>query len=467
LPAEIRPPSGRSAHQGLPPERSTSTAAGVIRRLTAFNLKPVAQDAAAAWGIAAVLGGILIWLAKDSPRGNVGPVIVMLAYLAFGLSQRSRNTVRLADSIYFLGFLWTLFALIANLIWRGPRGIGANEVFVIFGYALVTTATGMFLRLLLIQSQRTVADQVVEARDEIDQRVGALVDEFGRAEQALASFRSEVVGSLKLWSETVTKTQSDLSGLYQKTGKDVAEHAARDLRESITRIGQEFRATETAAQALRSGLQTCSREIEATVKDLGGTFTKTRTAMTKRLDAFDSALEGAVRRINSLEITPTAFSTALNRLIEAVAAEAGRLTSVISDVVRELNLRVGALASTLTSGPTTAQVEAGWREAVNALQSVAAKNREFGSATQDTVGALRDVVAEFDAVRTRLGEMRTSISGLDEAVKHLAGAAVTSGQDHMATAGRLSADLQEAAARIESTMGQVIDFMGKRLNEGK
>ena len=33
-------------------------------------------------------------------------------YLLVALARQAPNTMRLADSVYFLGFLWTLYALI-------------------------------------------------------------------------------------------------------------------------------------------------------------------------------------------------------------------------------------------------------------------------------------------------------------------------------------------------------------------
>src|SRR5947208_5230201 len=115
----------------------------VVDRIRAHNL-------ATAWVIA-VTGGALTISASSGLqlRRLLLPLIVMFGYLWYGLLQRNRNTAKLADSLYFMGFLWTLYALIDSLIRQGSQ-ITSDTVFIAFGYALVTTGMGMFLRLALI-----------------------------------------------------------------------------------------------------------------------------------------------------------------------------------------------------------------------------------------------------------------------------------------------------------------------------
>src|SRR5262249_44366707 len=119
-------------------------------RLTSFAQKAVSQDIAVAWAVVAVLGAVSISVSHNAQgQGrHFWPLVWMFAYLAFALTRPSRNTTRVADSVYFLGFLWTLYALIDNLIWRPSEDLGVKQILRIFGYALVTTAAGMFLRLL-------------------------------------------------------------------------------------------------------------------------------------------------------------------------------------------------------------------------------------------------------------------------------------------------------------------------------
>src|SRR2546425_116979 len=114
------------------------------------------HDLALAWMAAAVLGGLAISLIPErvGPWRMLAPLGAMAAYLLFAFTRSQHSTPRVADSAYFMGFLWTLWALINVLVWH-PR-LKATELYVAFGYALLTTASGMFVRLALLQFYRTL-----------------------------------------------------------------------------------------------------------------------------------------------------------------------------------------------------------------------------------------------------------------------------------------------------------------------
>src|SRR5260370_19699008 len=94
------------------------------------------------WASTALLGLLSIWLIPgERPARLVVPVLIMLGYAWIGYKQitrsepalRSARVVQLADSLYFLGFLWTLWALIFSLVFTNIRD--AEGVFRVFGYS--------------------------------------------------------------------------------------------------------------------------------------------------------------------------------------------------------------------------------------------------------------------------------------------------------------------------------------------
>src|SRR5438128_12684045 len=72
---------------------------------------------AMAWSACAVLGAVAISVIgrADFVRLIV-PLSLMGFYVWYGTRFEGRNTPRFADSVYFLGFLWTLWALIDALV---------------------------------------------------------------------------------------------------------------------------------------------------------------------------------------------------------------------------------------------------------------------------------------------------------------------------------------------------------------
>src|SRR5207247_7766732 len=129
------------------------------------------------------------------------------------------------------------------LVFRGVQ-IKADQVFIVFGYALVTTSCGMFLRLLVLQFQQTLPDQVVEARDAIDQRVKAVTEELGRCQEAISNFRSLTVASLKQWTSDVTETSLRAQKTIEQVHAESARLALEQVRASAKSLSDEFGAVQ-------------------------------------------------------------------------------------------------------------------------------------------------------------------------------------------------------------------------------
>lgn len=142
---------------------------------------------ATAWLVVFCVGSLLIiYFPAIQPSRLALPIGAMLLYFGYGLTVNDRHTEKFADSLYFMGFLWTLIALIGALF--GGR-LAAASVFRAFAYGLVTTAVGMLLRTLVLQFQHTLPDRMVQAQEDMGQAVGRFLAEIGRASEAVNRFR--------------------------------------------------------------------------------------------------------------------------------------------------------------------------------------------------------------------------------------------------------------------------------------
>ena len=95
--------------------------------------------------------------------GAVLPILCMLAYSSLGFIEEKNDTLieQFADSIYYLGFLLTLVALIVSLFALSADNYSLVGVGSRFGVALATTVVGLFLRILLTNFRETFSDQKV------------------------------------------------------------------------------------------------------------------------------------------------------------------------------------------------------------------------------------------------------------------------------------------------------------------
>src|SRR5262245_45640698 len=127
-----------------------------------------------AW-LSATVAGVLTLayssISQSSPTITMLVLLVLLvAYAGYGYSLTRKNPIQFADSLYYMGFLWGLFALIASFVVWPASKLTSDAVLTTFGYALVTTFCGMLLRLVIIQFQDTPPDRLVLAQERIDRR---------------------------------------------------------------------------------------------------------------------------------------------------------------------------------------------------------------------------------------------------------------------------------------------------------
>src|SRR6266850_3621449 len=93
-----------------------------------------------AWVLTFALGSLFITRGDPTqPRRIVAPVVLLFIYALLGTLEKKKNPLKFADSLYFLGFLWTLVALINAIL---PGSLDLSLTLKAFGYALLTTAAG-------------------------------------------------------------------------------------------------------------------------------------------------------------------------------------------------------------------------------------------------------------------------------------------------------------------------------------
>lgn len=169
-------------------------------------------------------------------------VAVMLGY-GFWVWYRTRllyNVEQIADSLYYLGFLFTLMALLFNLV---PGLSGApdapNTAMVLqrFGLALVTTIVGMGGRLYLIQFRREIADEEQEIHDQIAAAVHRLAHELdlsvGYLKDASAQVSRTFIESANVAITSINDVASTASEALEKTAKAKRDATAEQIDEAI------------------------------------------------------------------------------------------------------------------------------------------------------------------------------------------------------------------------------------------
>ncbi|MDF0643924.1 MAG: hypothetical protein P0111_07825 [Nitrospira sp.] len=314
---------------------------------------------AVAWVCATLVGATALWYSAAAQYSPTVTLFVLtgllVGYAGYGYSVAKKNATQFADSLYYMGFLWALFALIgAFILWPAPK-LTTEAVLAAFGYALVTTCCGMLLRLATLYFQDTPSDRLLDVQDTIDQRVSKLLHEITEAKMEISSFRAlaandlrgalhDLVRSLseareKLAEQQHTMSKTMIAGL-ESSVKDILsrlstmqmpqEILTAEVSKLVAALGKRGESFEAAAQKLEEGLARTAEtvtsfgeslygaegvgQVEAAVQELSGTL-KERTeqflAMTTAFERSRAELDGQLDGLQSLR---SSFSSVSARL---------------------------------------------------------------------------------------------------------------------------------------------------------
>ncbi|HJT20799.1 MAG TPA: hypothetical protein VJ746_10025 [Nitrospira sp.] len=370
----------------------------------------------AAWLGATVAGVVALVYASMSQYSPTTTLLVLVGvlvtYAGYGYALTKKNTVQFADSLYYMGFLWALFALIAAfVIWPAPK-LTADTVLTTFGYALVTTFCGMLLRLVMIQFQDTLPDQLVDAQETIDRRVESLIQQINDATMEMTSFRDRVAG--------------DLGGTL------------RDLVQSLTEVREKIAEQHlTMANAMTASFESSLKDILGRLAAiqipqdmLTAEVAKLVAALEKRGEDFEKAAHRLEKTLTQASDTVSSFGESLYG--SEAAQRVGFAVNELSDKIKERTEQFVEMTSALEKNRTELDSQ------LNSLQS------------------LRSAVS---AVSTQLATFETELRDLSSPAMS---AEVRNGLMNVQNAIRSSLDASKA---IESAMRDVLLFMKERVTD--
>ncbi len=369
-----------------------------------------------AWSCA-TLGGIVglvysIMSQFSQPYTMLGLVGLLGAYAVYGMTLSKKNTLQFADSLYYMGFLWALFALIATfVVWPAPK-LTADAVLTTFGYALVTTFAGLLLRLLVIQFHDTLPDRLVYAQETIDRRVAALTQQINEASMEITSFRN--------------RATSELGGSLQKF--------VRSLEDARERIAEQH-----------------------------------RTMTTMMTDGFDSSLNDILGRLATIQIPQETLTAEVAKLAGALRKGG----EDVEEAMQRLKADVMQAAKTATQfGESLYGSQAAKQMAATVHElstTIKERTHEFvnmTSALESSRSELASQLRSLQALRSAFANVSTQLSTLETELKEVPAqslkADVTAGLLNVQKAIQSSLDASKA---IESTMRGVMLFLKDRVIE--
>ncbi len=163
-----------------------------------------------------IFSGLGLWLNDPWVLGCILPLSIMIAYWIVGDVVRKKwdatlSLTKFADSIYYLGFLFTVVSIIICLLDINSIGDSLNNMAIRFGAAMVSTAIGMAARVIKTGFKVDANDAIKNMEDQLINSYEKLANSFDSAQHNLDTYRDKVTTASQ---EAVRGVQEQIEALY-------------------------------------------------------------------------------------------------------------------------------------------------------------------------------------------------------------------------------------------------------------
>jgi hypothetical protein len=331
----------------------------------------------------------------------IGPVVATVLYCLIASHQiatkRRHDYEQTADSCYYLGFLITLFSLIASLLALGGGGLAPGNSIVLerFGAALGTTVIGMLFRVMLVQFRKSPEEKSTEANARIS---STIVDLSTSMDRAVDDFEK----SLKVASEKLAGAGEEVRGEMRSGAKAHSE------------------AMEKMVQQLDRTLSTAADTISVRISEMSLEPKEFQESLQSVMDTIEEEVTSFRGQVTELKKATTQNKTAWGKLTAEVDGAADKIGGA-QDKLAGLGLIVDGLMNTASaSEKLSAQLDA----LCTKVEATGGALEDGGGAMRAQVKAAHDDIATIKQLRSEIdAERQAVVKAVDEVFKHLTNAA--------------------------------------------
>ena len=313
-----------------------------------------------------ILGVILIILATIFAQENtlivlLVSIIPMIIYGIYVYSNRKKPNVNtIADSAYFLGFLFTITSISLALYFPTPNENDLtkqfNRIIQIFGFALITTIIGLLIKVC-----------VVNLKPDLDDLSENIMENL---HESVSLFDDELVNAIERFQEIdqqLSDRYTDFTNKVIRMEKDTLEKTSGHLDHIITNSGQELeKFINESGQSLTTSMEESSKTLTAiltkVVKDIeeGGKaldvpsdlftdkLSEPLSNMKNQINEFNNELSEVIKSQRAIASNTEKVSKIVTNLAEKmdIAEKLPDFVTVIDKSINEINLMTDTLKNT-------------------------------------------------------------------------------------------------------------------------
>jgi DNA repair exonuclease SbcCD ATPase subunit len=322
-----------------------------------------------------ILGGVLaiaigtfienIWLNIAAPLG-------IMAYYAYVLNQDESDVLSIeqkADSVYYMGFIFTLVAMTASLVMlaRGEGDMNIRSVVDNFGLALATTIFGLTIRIIWLQiSSQSDRDNDLILKEKLKKMTTRLHEETER-----------IVSSMTALSSQMNSISDPLQENFEKLTRafdlsDKINNNLSELNASTEIISDNFQSLAGSIEALNPEFSKLNQNVEKAVKvpttiheDLARIGDSSKKLITDFTNLSDSA-EGLNPQVselsNKLELSIDYVKGSIRSLEEGLEPQVSELSTKLALSIDYVNDAIRSLEETIRTNKELLQTNKSFLE---------------------------------------------------------------------------------------------------------
>jgi hypothetical protein len=339
-------------------------------------------------------------------------VAFMLAYAAHvGLSRRYRlRADRAGDSLYYLGFLYTMVSLAYSLYEFGHGG-GTESVVTNFGVALTTTILGLTLRVFFQQLRDDPFDVEREVQADLNDAAREFRFQLLSAVNDLGGLRLAVTQSVTEATTATSKAAVQAMGAVADTFRAAVTDMVDSLKENHEALRAQQEATRASVERVGQAVDRLAQKLDA--------LDVPAAAMKARLDSLTGRFTDLVTALEARTRTEKADGEALDDLRKSTKAIAETLKTeleALSAATADHRLGVRAALGALTEGAASLRSTA--EGAIRQSEEDAAMQRRLH---EELLTSSREALASVQHTREDLqGAVKSSVGMVNEVHSSLA-----------------------------------------------
>lgn len=385
-----------------------------------------------------MMGSAIIWGGKlydfDIALVTAVPVVLMLLYLALNLFPGLRvRSEQAGDNLYYMGFIFTLASLGISL-YRFTGEASIEDVVRNFGIAILSTITGIALRIFYNQMRRDPADIDAAVRLELSEMTRRVRTELDSSALEFSSYR-------RTSNQMLAEGFEEIARQAEKNGE-----AVRVAIEAMSSNAN--KAIEDASRNLLANLEATHKHVadlaEKNISVVSTIATRMDTSVSNiinRADALCVAMEEMTRKFTDarspdeiLRIDVAPAVDALKQIVESSVASIDSNAATTRDTAKKVLAAIAPFKAVATElKQLSAEIKASTAASAASLEGI-------GDAVK-SIHRASDVVEEFANLEHNSNEKLERVS---VAVDALAGVVAKRGHEIASRADRIESMLANA-----------------------